>query len=223
MTVLLRVILILYHVMCMFACQKQAKDVAVVAKEKAVVAKDKAAEVASSAKETAQVAATKVQEAAAVAKDKAIVAKDKAIAAKDTVQEKSSEAYDVAQARATEVMQQLRQALAWIVNLPPLTMQELQKLAEENEAEESPSAFEGDVAAEGSPVPLEGQRTTRRKVMSALASGLLMVIDNTKTAVLAIADAVQHPIESECDPLCARVEALGFTDVVAVDSQGSRG
>lgn len=137
-----------------------------------------------------------VASAKEVTQEKASQAYDAALAAKDKVQEKSSEAYESAQKRAADVMNQLRQALSWIVNLPPMTMEELQKLAEENEAAESERA---PLIAGAEPSEAEMQRTTRRKWLSTLASGLLIAIDNTKAAVIALADALGHPVESELE------------------------
>jgi hypothetical protein len=178
---------------------------------------DQVAEAATTAKEKTQEKASQAYDAALAAKgkvqEKSAQAYDAAAAVKDKVQEKSSEAYEAAQKRATDVMNQLRQALAWIVNLPPMTMEELHKLAEENEAVESERA---PLIAGAEPTEAETQRTTRRKWLSTLASGLLIAIDNTKAAVIALADALGHPVESrwDCSKLNIVVVLLTFSWVV---------
>jgi hypothetical protein len=144
------------------------------------------------------------------------------------VKDASGDAYESAQQNASKVLDQLRDALSWIVNLPPMSMEELQRLAQETQGGRSSgrsSSGEREVSKSGkdrSPVgsesgksPARGEKgrspsgseedtaideagsgSPRKKALSMLASGLLMIIDNTKAAITGLATAVAHPIQS---------------------------
>jgi hypothetical protein len=153
----------------------------------------------------------------------------------------SGDAYDSAQENASKVLEQLRDTLSRIVNLPPMSMEELQRLSQETQQTQDRSGRRRGERTSGSPGMSqkegvarspggvgkrsetdrspgvsgdarspssreekgdEGQveegASPRRKAMSMLASGLLMIINNTKAAITGLATAVAHPVQSTC-------------------------
>ena len=110
----------------------------------------------------------------------------------DAVKARSAEYYDAAHQRAVAVLAELRSALSWVVNLPPMTIEELRKLAEDGDGTTAAAA----AGSEGGDAPATSPTAPKRWV-STVAASLLHVIEHVQGAVTSLTEYIKHKKEHD--------------------------